>query len=223
MLNDTVFNSQAASPSRSGSITFKMQIKPASTQTSRSRKQEVTNAIRSCTRALEYVLSGDVAIEIIWHVCEQVRYESDESADVDNIKPILDSLCGPDGIIINDCQVQYISSNWADTCGDEQVAITIKFDPEAWFPKSSLAFVQFQKALCMPLNLSLPPESLLEILNAFEYQLATREKLIKLGQIHQDASEVMSIQRPFHRTRVIGFPTFPLHEMRERLTEDRNA
>jgi len=51
-----------------------------------------------------YLPLGDVKVSIEWTLHEQDPYESDAAPDVDNIlKPLLDVLCGPDGILIDDC------------------------------------------------------------------------------------------------------------------------
>lgn len=206
--SDELFNT----PNDYGLLQLDFQIKPVSLQSSKTKREIVTSSIRLKTTKFRYLLSSDVSIEIVWHINEDERYETDETADVDNIiKPILDALSGSDGIIIDDCQVQYISCHWVSRFFEEEhIAITIKHEPDAWYPKNSLAFVQLHKALCMPVNLNLPAQALRVMIDVFQYQLATREKLLAMGHDYEEARLVMSIQRVFHRTRVGGFQVFDI-------------
>jgi Holliday junction resolvase RusA-like endonuclease len=208
-------------PNEFGEMSFNFKIKPVSQQAIRSKKDEVTNAIQKVTKNLKYLLSGDVAIEIVWHINEDERYESDANADVDNIiKPILDALSGPLGIIINDSQVQFISTQWVSRYeDDEQFDITIKYEPDAWYEKKCLVFVQLNKTLCMPLKGNLPKDDTSIFLNVFEMQLSAREAIIKKGGNYYMAQSVMSIQRIFHKTRLNGFKIIGLKELRAQLVK----
>ena len=71
---------------------------------------------------------------IEWTVHEQDRYESDAAPDVDNIlKPLLDGLCGPEGVLIDDCQVQAVDCRWIDWTLREQPVRTDTLGPiEDW-------------------------------------------------------------------------------------------
>lgn len=152
---------------------------------------------------------------------EQGRYESHRSPDIDNIlKPVLDALQGPDGVLINDWQVQAISCRWIDwTSHEEQLAIRIGHMGDEWIEKQGLVFVQMTPTLCMPLNRALSPEGLLIMLEAWERQFTLRTELLAMGQDYYSANRIMSVKRPFHISRIRGFPSISLQQLRTELEE----
>jgi Holliday junction resolvase RusA-like endonuclease len=206
-------------PHPSGEFSFSIEIRPVSSQASRTKKDAVTQAIRDITKPYKFLISGDVSVEIVWLINEDERYESDEAADIDNIlKPILDALSGPDGILINDCQVQHVSSHWISRYGDDElVEITIKFDPDAFFEKDHIMFVEFRKSLFMPMHDNMSSEIIKMMLDTFEMQLAAKEKLLAQGKTYYQAKMVTSIQRIFHKTRLEGFKLTTATELRASL------
>ncbi|OEU66353.1 MAG: hypothetical protein BA863_16070 [Desulfovibrio sp. S3730MH75] len=214
-----MMNSISNFPSEEGKTTFKVFTPPVSSQGSRSKKDTLTEKLRNTTKSIPILLTGDVSIEILWFVNEVERYESDKTADVDNIlKPILDALCGPEGILINDCQVQHVVSSWVDRYDEmEHIEISISYEPDAWFEKESIVFVQLENALCMPLAKNLEPECLKISLDIFEMQLQSRNRIFERGGTYYQARSVMSIQRLFHRTRVGGFEVKKIEELRQNL------
>lgn len=157
--------------------------------------------------ATEFLLSGDVSLEIQWTLHESVRYETDTAPDVDNIlKPLLDSICGPKGILIDDNQVQHVSCSWMDwTTLQQRLDITLRFASDLFVSKEHLVFVDFGKSLCFPVNESAPREGLELFLSVIETQLQTRQRLRSLGLNYEAAQGVMPIQRFFHRSRLAQF------------------
>lgn len=92
-------------------------------------------------------------MDIQWLVYEQERYENPDLPDMDNIiKPILDGLTGPDGVLIDDCQVQTVSSHWIDWNKKEHHNIRIRYCPDDYVSKQNLAFVNIGNNLYMPFN-----------------------------------------------------------------------
>jgi len=194
-------------PHESGQMVCETWIKPVSSQVANWRKTAVIQAIRAIVAPVKYLLSSDVSIKIIWFINEDERYESDKSADVDNIiKPILDALCGPNGILIDDCQAQHISSQWVDRYDEpEHLQIEIAYQPDAFFRKDDIAFVQIKNALCMPFDKNTKPQALTILLEAFEKQLEGRNLVLDQGGSYYQAKKFMSIQRLFHKSRVSNF------------------
>lgn len=85
---------------------------PASLQSSRSKKAQAKQLIAALARETDRIFLGDVSVEIEWLINDEERYLGD-APDVDNIiKPILDAMCGPAGILIDDVQVQQIDVRW---------------------------------------------------------------------------------------------------------------
>jgi Holliday junction resolvase RusA-like endonuclease len=102
-------------PRASGELEFTISGPPVSQQSTRSEKDKFAELMRKQIGNSPYLLSGDVRVEIEWSLHEQYRYESDAAPDVDNIlKPLLDALCGPQGVLIDDCQVQAVDCRWID-------------------------------------------------------------------------------------------------------------
>ena len=85
---------------------------PASLQSSRSKSAQTKQLTAALARDTDRIFLGDVSVEIEWLVNDEERYLGD-APDVDNIiKPILDAMCGPEGILVDDVQVQQIDVRW---------------------------------------------------------------------------------------------------------------
>ena len=96
-------------PPESGEIKFIIDRPPVSLQSKGNRKKKFKEHVAAKVDTAGFLLSGDVSVRIQWSVHEQKRYETCTSADVDNIvKPLLDAICGPKGILIDDNQVQAV-------------------------------------------------------------------------------------------------------------------
>ena len=134
-------------PPRDGILEFSVFGKPVSFQSSKSHKDMITRKIQRIVAPVKYILSGDVQFEIQWIVPEKFRYESDSSPDVDNIiKPTLDALVGPKGIMIDDCQVQSVKCYWEDwEKREQQINIKIRFDSDHWLMMEGLKFIHIDR------------------------------------------------------------------------------
>lgn len=203
-------------PSDSGLFTIQIPTKPVSLQASRSKKDIVTDSIRSVTKTLDYLLTCDIAVKITWFINPEEKYESDDPADVDNIvKPILDALSGPEGILVNDCQVQHLMCSWVDRDNTpERIQIDIEYEPDSYCRKDGILFVQIQNALCIPINGNMSPDAIKVLLDVLEMQVQTRDAMVKRGSRVEDARGVLSIQRFFHRTRVSEFKVQSIADLR---------
>jgi hypothetical protein len=171
------------------------------------------------------LLSGDVKVGIEWTLHEQDRYESDAPPDVDNIlKPVLDSLCGPQGVLIDDCQVQAVDCRWLDwTLREQRVEITIDFRNDEWIPKKDLCFMHLGSSIYFPINTTAPAAARLLLIDGVCRMWSAREALIKIGADYYAANGVMSIQRVFHRSRVTRFPAVEVDALRQMLEQQAAA
>jgi hypothetical protein len=167
------------------------------------------------------VLSGDVKVAIRWQVSARKRYESDSSADVDNIvKPILDALCGPDGILIDDCQVQELVCYWSDGHShpeNEGVEIEMSFDPDVWMSKEGLVFLQVDRALYMPMSDDLPPSFVLKHAEHLAWRFDSAREMVNQGESPHLAYLTLPVQRVYHRSKIGAFRRATLEELRARL------
>lgn len=194
-------------PPASGNIEFEIPFGPVSLQAESRRKAAARENFRRSLPNTKFLLSGDVKIDIEWLVHERARYESDVAPDIDNIlKPLMDVLCGPDGILIDDNQVQSLTCSWIDWTTDNQhLRLHIGFDPDAFVSKDGLTFVEFEKCLCMPMNKNASSESLRLLTKTLKAQFDARNTLQRQGLNYYEAKNVMSIQRVFHKSRVCRF------------------
>src|ERR1700688_3175599 len=88
----------------SDALSFPIPFAPVSVG-SKNKKKTIQGDIRKCLPDCPYLLSGDVRMEIEWYVSARSRYEQTLHPDIDNIiKPILDALTGPHGLMIDDNQ-----------------------------------------------------------------------------------------------------------------------
>jgi Holliday junction resolvase RusA-like endonuclease len=208
----------------SGHIVICLPIKPVSLQASRKKKEVLTAEIQNITSKFGFILVGDVQIDIQWQIHEQDRYESDSSADVDNIlKPILDALSGARGLLVDDCQVQAVSCHWIDWDSYEQrITITIQmFSNDEWLLKDGLVFAHMGKGLCYPIILKgLEGHYALDILENLENKIAIRDKRLSEGIGYYSAQRNMSVQRVFHISRVQEFDVIQLADLKARLLDE---
>lgn len=213
-------------PSPGGLTTLTANIKPVSFQSRGSRKANVSSAIRDITSQIDAILTSDIQVEIAWYINEAERYETDRSADADNIiKPIIDALAGPAGIIVNDCQVQSVTCYWLDRFGSpEHVDIQLKYRPDAlFFRKEAILFVRIRHGLCLPISSDLTPEQLRHTLDTYEDRLKSRDDLLNAGSDSDSACKIMPIQRVFHVSRCHDFPVRSVHDLRKALNQKRTS
>lgn len=191
-------------PPEFGELNFSFDFKPVSLQSNSIKKEYVKTEIKKVTKTLNYLLSGDVKVEIQWLVHEQERYESAHAPDIDNIiKAILDGLSGPDGVLIDDCQVQTIGSHWIDwTKKEHKINISIRYNPDDYVTKKNLIFVNFGNSLFIPLQSNLPIKAKEMIIGVLENGMDLREQILKETEDYYQAKMFMSIQRLFHKSRI---------------------
>jgi len=194
-------------PPEYGEMEFVVPIAPVSRQASADSRRVLTDAVRVHTRPLKYLLDDDVTVDIEWTLHERSRWESDAAADVDNIvKPLLDALSGPEGVLIDDCQVRSFSSTWRSWVRDEdQVLIRIKYDADHFVPKDGLVFVRIQGALCYPVPREIREKGATEpYLEALRTAMTARENMEQLTRSYYPARYLVP-RGCFHRTRLDGF------------------
>ena len=198
-----------------GHIKFEINKAPVSLQAKRNKRDDLKKSISKLLEGSEYFLTGDVKIEIEWHVHEQKRYETDTSADIDNIiKPLLDSLCGPSGILIDDNQVQCVTCSWLDTYDyePEKIYVSVNYMDDEFISKEGLVFINVENNLCLPFNEKNPDEVQKIILKQWLNMFSSKKELISHGLGYYDTKGVMPIQRVFHKSRVTSFNIIEINE-----------
>src|SRR5450631_1948406 len=100
---------------------FYVKRPPVSVQAAAESKRRFKDAMRAITKTAEFLLSGDVELRVEWYISETERYETDRAPDIDNIrKPLIDAVVGPDGLVIDDNQIQHVSCSWMDVARESQ-------------------------------------------------------------------------------------------------------
>jgi Holliday junction resolvase RusA-like endonuclease len=102
-------------------VSISVPLPPVSQQARSESKASFQAEIENAISSYEFLLSGDVSVTVEWSISQQTRYETDRSPDVDNIlKPLIDALAGPAGLMIDDNQVQHVSCHWIDSYNDDE-------------------------------------------------------------------------------------------------------
>ena len=160
-----------------------------------------------------------MSITTEWLIHERLRYETLTAPDVDNtLKVVLDSLCGPEGVLINDCQVQHVSCHWIDwTRSDQQLTVTVRHSPDDWISKQGLVFVEVARRLCWPVSLDWPPKALALVLEHLDRATSANERILELMDDWGLAQRVLPLQQPYHRGRLRGFTVMSVNEVRDAL------
>lgn len=211
-------------PLEGGILTIEVPVAPVSFQAVAPRKAAVTAPLRTIVEPCSYLLSGDVKIAIQWWISARDRYESDDSADVDNIvKPILDALCGPEGILIDDCQVQELVCYWSggyENPLQQRVRIEVKHNPEEWLSKRDLVFLQVDRALYLPMHDGWPPPVVMSMAEAYIRMFEGARHMLDGGASPQSANQMRPGQRVFHRSKLGAFRRTTIEELRARFPLD---
>ncbi|KHT56813.1 hypothetical protein RJ43_00020 [Alteromonas macleodii] len=196
-------------PPESGLFFFEVERAPVSLQANPNKKMEFKEFITSKLEKVSFMLTGDIKISIEWFIHEKKRYETSSSADIDNIiKPLMDSLCGPQGIMVDDNQVQSVNCHWLDyhDLEKEKIVITVEFFPTDFVLKEGLFFVEVDKNLYMPLWESLDKKAQKAMVELYEQGIKIRDMMVaNAGFDYYSAKSVMAGQRVFHKGRLEGF------------------
>lgn len=208
-------------PPESGLLQIEVPAAPVSFQATAPKKAVIIAAVRAAIASCAFLLGGDVKIQIRWGISVRARYETDSSADVDNIvKPILDALSGPDGILIDDCQVQELTCYWSGgytTPVQQHLEIEIQFDPEAWFSKQGLIFLEIDRSLYLPVGGELGIEITVEQAEYLVQRFESARRMVAAGATPYQAHLSLPAQRVFHRSKLGAFRLATLDELRNRL------
>ena len=99
-----------------------------------------------------FFYTNEVRLDIVLHLDVQTVLETDETADVDNYaKAILDGLKGPNGILLDDTQVQALTIYWLDSYGRDQTyfEVSVSSSPDDFMLKP-IEFYEMPDGLWYP-------------------------------------------------------------------------
>lgn len=177
-----------------------------------------------------WLFSNEIHLEITLHVDVQTTLETDEAADLDNYaKAILDGLKGPDGIMIDDTQVQALTIRWIDGYGPPAFTIAAKGSPDEfvlkpqefyempdglWYPHGRYLWSQGGKEPCDDFN-HFVGLSIMELMSSTRRR--ARAEMRKGGadrlRAYQQAMYLSNSARGFHRSRIED--GFSMHNKRD--------
>jgi len=129
-----------------------IKVKPASIQNKQEDKEKLKHKIHQITKTSPYILTDTCFIDIDYFCNYYKRYKNHGSYDIDNIiKPILDSLNGMDGLIIDDYLFDRVSVNWIDKNDEEDVLQLRIFYPELSYVEKEQLIIYKYDYWCFPL------------------------------------------------------------------------
>ncbi len=219
------FSNNLDCPPEYGELILCFSLEPVSLQSSSVKREFVKAQIKETTKNINYLLSGDVKVEIQWLLHEQQRYESAKAPDIDNIiKPILDGLSGPDGILIDDCQVQTVGSHWIDWTKEEhRINIYIKYIADDYVMKQGLIFVNMGQNLYMPFHTTTSTEGNKLILEHLTKMTVLKNQILEKTGDYYQAKMFNSVQRVFHKSRIFeDFVTIEYEAFKNQLDGGNN-
>jgi len=194
-------------PPKAGEMEFSVNAAPVSQQSSNRRKKHLTKIVRNLLKSVDYLLTGDIELDIEWYLGEKARYEQDGFPDVDNIiKPLLDALKGPKGIMIDDCQVESVHCRWVDwSRSDQKLHFKIRFTPDLWVKKKNLKFIHIGDRLCFPLPAAVPEEAKHLVVLVAQMSQQAKQNLEDGEMDYYRARLILPLQRFYHRSKLEQF------------------
>jgi len=193
------------------------------------QRGEFRDAIQAQLRN-QWLYSNEISLVITLHLDVQTTLETDETADLDNYaKAILDGLKGPNGIMIDDTQVQSLGISWIDGYGQPTFTVAAKGSPDDFVLKPQ-AFYEMPDGLWYPNGRVLWTDGRAEMMSDFNHyaglgiielmcstQRRVRAEVRKAGanrlRAYQVGRYLSTSARGFHRSRIEG--AFPMHSRRE--------
>lgn len=133
-------------------INFTIYNEPVSLQNKEDKKKKLKDKIHFITKQCPYIITCFCWVHIEYRCNNVKRIKNLSSYDMDNlIKPILDSLVGIDGIILDDSLFNSVEINWQDKNGDDEFEIQIEYPEFLYSLKNTLFFLK-QGQWCFPCN-----------------------------------------------------------------------
>ncbi|OJY84616.1 MAG: hypothetical protein BGP13_21750 [Sphingobacteriales bacterium 40-81] len=182
-----------------------------STQSRNKFIDELKSEIQGELQKFDWIICGKIQLEIHWYLDKVERQETDKVGDLDNIsKPLIDSLSGFNGVLIDDSQINSIHSTWINKSAlltDNIVRIFIHFNNDYTLEKKNLYFLQTNQAMYTPLNFDLTDADNLKDIKLFmevsKFKTAMASSFNSLNA-NVDSYLIYS-EYKFHRTRLNGF------------------
>ena len=166
------------------------------------------------------MLTGDVSFQLCWQLHEQKRLESSNSADLDNIlKPLIDSCCGLNAVLIDDNQLDNICVQWANyyDYDNDKIIVTINFNPSETIPKEKLVFVAFDTHLYLPMTLHDNIPQRIKDITELEGTYSKRQQAVETQGYLRATRRKHQMQRVYHLGRLGDYTKMSKEEYRTKV------
>ncbi|NAW65417.1 RusA family crossover junction endodeoxyribonuclease [Photobacterium halotolerans] len=138
---------------KNGNINFKANVTPVSLQNRGDRKAAFKRELQEITRTSPFVVTGTCWISIDYYCQHVKRIKNPGAYDIDNIiKPILDSLVGQAGLILDDVLVDRVTVNWIDTPHEDHIEIQVEYPDLLFCGKDDLVLIKHRSGWCFPIH-----------------------------------------------------------------------
>lgn len=132
-------------------IQFRVDMKPISIQNKNESKKRFKEEIQKITVNSKYIITNICWIAIDYYCKHIHRFKNPGVYDIDNIvKPILDSLVGKNGLLVDDVIASRVIVNWMDTQHEDFFEINIEYPILSYIKKSDLIFIKSNSGWCFP-------------------------------------------------------------------------
>lgn len=198
--------------SANSEVVLKLEIDQiVSVQSRNEKKNEICKAIHDELSKFSWIVAGSVNVEFVSYLHGVERQETDKVGDIDNItKPILDSLTGANGILIDDSQIGSLHTFWQSR--NESIAfnvlyIRISINNDTCLKKTNLYFIQYAGAICLPINIDFnDPLSILAALVTLKARKKHRAAAKKIKILGGNVDHIfVNSDWDVHKTRLNGF------------------
>jgi Holliday junction resolvase RusA-like endonuclease len=205
---------------------------PVSLQGSARAKEQIREAVRRQAEQIPRVFIREVEVQVEWLLHESRRWGTPgvlNTADVDNIvKPLIDGLCGPRGILIDDCQVQSFFCSWIDWGEREKQRLTLTVRTlmaDDWLSRGHIVGVEAADGACWPIKDDEPPAGLAVVVEALVANRAAYGDLVNAGVPEEEARYMLAIAPVFRRAHFErhGFEVVRVAEYLSRLAARADA
>lgn len=190
-----------------------------SIQSQKAARDELCSAIQEQLRSFEWICAGPVNLELIWYLHGVQRQETDKVGDIDNItKPIIDSLTGEMGLLIDDSQIGSLHTFWNSRnhlTQKDALYIRLQFNNDECLRKDNLVFVQYAGAVCLPLNVDFKNiKDMLGALFLIRARLRHRRTAGRIRDLGQNFDRALVVSSwDVHRTRLGGFNNASIYSL----------
>lgn len=138
---------------KNGHINFRADGTPVSLQNRGDRKANFKRELQEITKKSEFVITGACWVSIDYYCQHVKRIKNPGAYDIDNIiKPILDSLVGEFGLILDDILVDRVTVNWVDTPNDDHIEVQIEYPDLLFVHKNDLVLLKHSSGWCLPIH-----------------------------------------------------------------------